>query len=227
MRSIYQKELKTYLSNILTYVFIVLLLSVYTLLFTNRIFGNHVYYTNVVNYELPIYRLIMWITSLIPILMFLNYTVQKDKRIDTHLYTSTIPSLKIIIAKILAISTIFIMPFAIILFVNTFLMLTVYTASAMVLSIYILIGLMVLLSASFSSMMYTLFKNPIIALIVSVILQNLLIIVFSGITYFERLLFMPYLQGLIPLATSLILTCLIIVYTTISTLILNSKRNIL
>ncbi len=226
MKSIYKKEIKTYLNSTLTYIFLMLLIIIYSILFSNRIFLKSSYYTNVINYELPMYNLTPWIISLIPMLMFLTYKVQKGKRVDTHLYVSILPSYKIVLAKILAISTIFVVPLLLILLVNIILFLTIFKASAMVLSIYALMFLNILLSASFNTFMYTLFKNPIIALIVSIVLQGLLMIFMSIFTSLAQTLFLPYLQGLLPLGITLMLVCLIIVFILVSTMILNKKRNI-
>ncbi len=227
MKSIYIKEIKTYLNHILTYIVVALLLGVNVYIFANEVFNNNLYQISLINYELPIFTLLKWVISLIPILMFLTYTVQKNKRVDTHLYTSNITSFKIVVAKTLAISTIILIPFIIILIINVLLMLTIFPASAMVLTVYILAVLVVLVSASFSTVMYSAFKNPIIALIFILIIQNILMIIFSIITLLEKILFQSYLQGLLPLATTLMLTFFVIVYTIISTLILNKKRNIM
>ena len=226
MEAIYKKELKTYLTSILTYIFIALILIVFLFSFTDLIYNPTEYMTRLVNYELPIYKLFIWFITLIPILMFLNYSIQKHRRIDTNLYTSNVSSFKIILAKILAITTVFLIPLLVILCVNLILILTIYTSSAMTLSIYVLAILIILLSTSFTVMIYTLIRNPIIALIVSVTIQNIFMLLITIFGYFEKVLFMPYLQGIVPFATLLIFSSLIILFVSIAVLSLNYKRNI-
>lgn len=226
MKAIYLKELKIYLTNILTYIFISIILIIFVINFTNSTFDILSYNSLFINYELPIYKLFIWFITLIPILIFLNYSVQKNKRIDTNLYVSNISSFKIIIAKILAITTIFLIPLLIILILNIILKLIVYKSSDMTISIYILSVFIILISAAFSIMIYTFIKNPILALIVSTIFQNVIMIFITFISKFELALFLPYLQGIVPLATTLIYIFLIILFTSISILKLNSKRNI-
>lgn len=226
MKTIYKKELKTYLTNILTYIFVALILLVFLISFTDSIFNTSIYNIKLINYELPIYKLFVWFITLIPILIFLNFSIQKKKRIDTNLYTSDISSFKIILAKIFAITTVFLIVLLLILITNIILILTIYKSSAMTLSIYILAILLILLSASFTTMIYICIRNPIIALIISVLLQNLVMIFTTLTGYLEKIFFLPYLQGLVPVATILIYICLIILFTAISVLILNYKRNI-
>lgn len=226
MKVIYQKEMKTYLTNILTYIFWALLLAVYALILSGGIFDVSQYSTRVVNYELPLYRLLTWFITLIPILMFLTYSVQKGKRVDTNLYTSDISSFKVILGKILAISTIFVLPVLIILLVTIILSLAVFTSSAMTLSIYLLMLLLILISASFSTLIYTAIKGPIIALVVSIVIPNLLLALLPILGKLDTRLFMPYLQGMVPVAVTLILMLIIVLYTAISILVLNRKRNI-
>lgn len=225
MRTIYKKELKTYLSNVLTYITIALLLLLNLVLFVTEVFDISTY-TNIIYYESPIYSIVKWMISLIPVIMFLTYVTQRNKRVDTQLYASIIPSFKIVLAKILAVSTIFIIPLLIILVVNILLILTIFTSSAMVLSIYILAILLILVSASFSTFIYILFKSPIISLIISVVLQGFSMMFFTSVSFYESKLFLPYLQGLLPIGATLIFVILAIIYTLSSILLLNKKRNI-
>lgn len=220
MRTIFEKDLKAYLTSFLTYVFIALLVGVYATLFTIRVFNY-----NIINYELPVYSLTNWILTLVPITMFLVYSVQKNKRVDTHIYTSNVNSIKIAIARILAISVVYLVPTILILLSNMFLKVFIFTNSATVITIYLFATLLILLSASFSNMMYTIFKNPLLPLLLSIIIPNgtYYLINLLGL---ESTIFLPYLMGLLPIGTFLIAVLTIKAFIAITAMVLNKKRNI-
>ncbi len=225
MKTIFYKDLKTYSRSILSYIFIVLIFAVYAFIFADGIFNINKYLDSKVNYELPLYKLLTWFITMIPILIFLTFKGQKSNRVDSNLYTSNISSFKIILAKILAIFTIAVIPLLVILIINIILKLSIFNYSNMVFTSYLLILLIILIASTFSVLMYILFKNQLISLVLSILIPNIIMIVIS-LLRIENVLFMHYLQGLLPIAVTLIFLCLIIFNTVSATLLLNKKRNI-
>lgn len=226
MKELYKKELKSYFNNFITYLLLAIMLLVNGLLFIKDIFSPTTNLIRIVNFALPLYTLIAWIVIAIPILLFLIYYKPKEKKEDTRLYTSNLSSFEIVVGKTFAITSVFLIFLGIVFLSDVILQKFIYKNAGIAISLYVLVILIILNSAAFSNIIYNLFKNQWISIIVAVLIQSILLFLFKTSVFLEDLLFMPFLQGVVPIVTSIIFLILFVIQTAIAILLLNKKRNI-